>query len=248
MIKNNPQRIGVIGGVGPYAGLLLTKKLFDAKIDARSDQDYPELILYNASSIPDRTEYLLDPIQKKNPEKALQGAVDVLNKAGCTLVGIPCNTAHAPAILNMILARIHGYSMRFVHMIDETMQYVRNYDALIQNIGLLATRGTYASDLYPLCAKKHGLNVVYPKTEDQQILVHSTIYSPDYGIKAFSNPIKEQVTSVLQKEYDRLVADGAEAIILGCTELSLVQDDLKKSVPYFDPLTILANALLSLAR
>ncbi len=248
LIKNDHHRIGIIGGVGPYAGLLLTRKILDANTDARKDQDYPELVLYNASAIPDRTEYLLDPIAEKNPQSALQEAVAVLHRAGCTIVGIPCNTAHSPDILAMIRPKLDAYGMQFVHMIDQTMQYIRQYDAAIQTLGLLATKGTYLSDVYRSFAKNHGITILYPETKEQKALVHSTIYSPEYGIKTFSNPIQSQAIELLQREFDALVSRGAQAIILGCTELSLVQDSLKTTVPYFDPLTILAQNLVALSR
>ncbi len=238
-------KIGIIGGVGPYAGKALFEHILDiASIRARSDQDYPELLLYNASSIPDRTEYLLDPRDEKSPEKALKTAVDILANARCRIVGIPCNTAHSPDILSMISSDMDARGLDFVHMVDETLAEIYATDATITTIGLLATKGTYTSNVYGLHGKKRAQHILSPETEEERNLVHSSIYNPEYGIKTFSQSIRSRAIDILQGTAETLIANGAQAIILGCTEISLVQSSLNISVPCFDPLVILATKLV----
>ncbi len=93
--------IGIVGGVGPYAGLDLMKKVFDNTL-AQIDQDHLDVVMLSLSgSIADRTEYLEGKVDV-NPGLAIAGVLKRLEEAGATVAGIPCNTAHAPGIFSFI--------------------------------------------------------------------------------------------------------------------------------------------------
>ena len=111
--------IGIVGGVGPYAGLDLVKKVFDNTF-ARSDQDHLDVVMLSMpGSIVDRTEYLEGRVEE-NPGLAIAGILKRLEDTGATHAGIPCNTAHAPGIFSVIERELKtmGSSISLLHMIE----------------------------------------------------------------------------------------------------------------------------------
>src|SRR5690554_3698735 len=97
--------IGIVGGVGPYAGIDLLKNIYDNTI-AKKDQDYLNALLFSLSSrILDRTEFLMGSIVG-NPGHEIAKIVVTLEKLGVEVVGIPCNTAHSDRIFSVILEEL----------------------------------------------------------------------------------------------------------------------------------------------
>ena len=97
-------KIGIVGGAGPYAGLDLAQKILEQTI-AEKDQDYlPTLLISTPDKIEDRTRFLLGEITS-NPAHSIFRNLCDLNTLGASVVGIPCNTAHAPAIKDVFLEK-----------------------------------------------------------------------------------------------------------------------------------------------
>jgi len=93
--------IGIVGGVGPYAGVDLVTKILNLK-KAVKDQDHLPLALMSLPGlIHDRTAFLLGETDV-NPAYAISRIIMKLRQVGADVVGIPCNTAHAPSIFNLI--------------------------------------------------------------------------------------------------------------------------------------------------
>ena len=96
---NERQCIGVVGGLGPYAGLDLVRKIFD-RTRADHDQDHLPVMLYSfPGDIPVRPEFLLG-LTRENPGEAIGDIMARMAEAGATIIGMPCNTAHSPRILD----------------------------------------------------------------------------------------------------------------------------------------------------
>jgi aspartate racemase len=237
------QAIGVIGGVGPYAGLDLVKKVFDNTM-ARSDQEHVDLYMTSCPSlIGDRTRYLLEG--GDNPAEGILVCFEKLALIGATVIVIPCNTAHAPAIFDVVHTRAESShpGVRLVNMIRETCATLDRMFPHGAPIGLLATKGTHAVGVYRQYIGRYPkLQLIEPDTEARE-RVHQAIYDPMYGIKAVS-PVTRQATDVLLEEGRRLIARGAQAIILGCTELPLAPHDGMLGCQLVDPTEILARAAL----
>lgn len=246
MDRNLPAGIGIVGGVGPSAGIDLVAKVI-ANTSASRDQDHLPITLVSwPELIGDRTEFLMEQ-GKANPGDALAKILLSLESLGCVVSGIPCNTAHSPLIFNRVLTILEeqGSSLRLVHMLKEVAEFLRlNYVGL-QSIGVLSTTGTYKTKIYPGILEPLGFKVVVPDLADQEELVHRAIYDPEWGIKAQSNPVTEQARGSLEAAMDDLKEKGAQAIILGCTEIPLAFPVLKfADLPLIDPTTILARALI----
>ncbi|HEY4611553.1 MAG TPA: amino acid racemase [Bacteroidota bacterium] len=238
--------IGVVGGVGPYAGLDLVRKIFDQTV-ASSDQEHlPVVLISHSNIIDDRTAFLLGA-SKKNPAQSIVEVLRHLDHAGASVAGIPCNTAHAPSILDVVKAEIlrNNLSIRLVHMIEETALVVQQTLPNVRTVGLLSTTGTAQSKVYQHAFERRGLKIVLPSNTTQQTMVHPSIYDREYGIKARSNPVTERARSQLLDAIRELQQQHAEAVILGCTEIPLaVPERSFQGTVLIDPTVTLARALI----
>ena len=244
-MKTDTGAIGVLGGVGPYAGLDLMRKIFD-QTEANCDQEHLSVIQYSLSEhIIDRTRFLLGETDE-NPGEAIGEIMVRMAKAGATVIGVPCNTAHSPRIMDVAVAMLHEASpqTRFVHMIDAVVAFIRESLPHARTIGVLSTKGTYATGLYQDALSAAGFVPLFPDEEARE-RVQQAISNTAYGIKAQSNPVTPEARGALLAEVEKLVEQGADAVILGCTEipLALTEPDLR-GVPLLDATKVLARALI----
>lgn len=242
---NNRKMIGVVGGVGPYAGLDLVRKIFDQTL-AQSDQEHLSVVLLSVpEAIEDRTSFLLRGTDE-NPAFALCDVIRKLEEIGAGVIGIPCNTAHSPRIFNVILEKLSesASTVTLLHMIRETADFIKEVYPDINDMGILCTAGTYKTPVYQTIFESNGIKTIFPD-KAFQATVHNAIYDPEYGIKARSNPVSGKACEDLLLALGNLQAKGAEAVVLGCTEIPLaVYENNIGGIPIIDPTLILARALI----
>lgn len=241
--------IGIVGGVGPYAGLEFNKLIFDAT-PSKIDQNHLEVVLISASSkIEDRTQYILNQSTVSNPAEAIFSVILNLHKVGADLIAIPCNTAHSPPIMDVVIDKINraGIKVKLVNMLEETFKYLKIDLSDIQRIGLLATRGTYQSEVYQTISDRFGIELLIPDKEKIN-QVHTSIYDQEFGIKAKSNPVLPKAITILKSNAEELISRGAQGIIMGCTEIPLALSGVKVPFPLLDPMDITAKVLVKLAQ
>ena len=238
--------IGVIGGMGPYAGLDLVRKIFDLT-DAHKDQEHlPVALLSFPGWIRDRSTFLFEK-SGENPADAIFEIAMQLEDIGAAVVGIPCNTAHAPPIFDVLQEKLDeaGASLRLVHMIRETAAHIRQAHPDIERVGVLSTLAVYRLGLYAGALAAEGFSPVVPDENVQENIVNRTIFDPTFGIKAQANPVSLIARQSLLNAIDHLRDKGAEAVILGCTELPLaIPDEEVNSATIVDPTEVLARALI----
>jgi aspartate racemase len=127
-----------------------------------------------------------------------------------------------------------------LHIADVTAEKIKARG--LRKVGLLGTKFTMEEDFYAgRLAEKHGLEVLIPAEEERED-VHRIIYD-ELCVGEIRQPSKERYVGVM----DRLVENGAEAIILGCTEISLLVGDKDSRVPLFDTTEIHAVAAVEYA-
>lgn len=219
--------LGIIGGVGPLATMFIGEMIVRLT-DASTDQEHIHSIIDNDTTIPDRTSYILGE-STENPVPYIVNDANKLAKAGADVICIPCNTAHTffDEIQN-------GSPVPFIHMIRETAKRASYLNA--RRVGILATDGTIASGVYQQALADEGIESVIPDKETQK-KVMSVIY--DY-VKAGKEITKEQWLEI-ERAMDDLNCDR---LILGCTELSIVNKDLKLGNRYIDSLIVLAQTAI----
>ena len=239
--------IGIVGGMGPLAGVDLHSKIIQFT-QASRDQEHLSIIhIALPSEIADRSCYLLEPKNYPNPGNKVYEVIEQLYRNGAQLIGIPCNTCHAQPIFSLIQAKIQknqGSKIHLLHMIHEVRKAVQGFG----KIGLLATWGTYSSRLYWDIFQEQGLRILHPASKARCLQVHRAIYDSKFGVKA--NPglyDNEFARAILLKEAQALVANGARAIIMGCTEISLVLRQSDIDALLLDATAVLAQALVGCA-
>lgn len=206
--------LGVLGGVGPLATIYFAD-LVIKMTDAKTDQEHIAMIILNHASIPDRTEYILDN-RKPNPLPMMVADAQKLQNDGADYIVIPCNTAHY-----FFDAIQKSVSVPIINILEETVCYAEKTVPNLKCLGILATEGTVISGAYQNIIRKHGLDYRVPSEEDQKSLMH-IIYDQ---VKA-----GERVDIC---EFLRIVGElkkaGSDAVILGCTELSVIKKDFNLS-------------------
>lgn len=237
--------IGIVGGVGPYAGLDLQQKIA-AQTIARKDQDHVTVLSVSRPSlIPDRTDYLLGFVPQ-NPAEPLAEQVQLLAKMGADVVAIPCNTAHAAPIFNELrrILEAKHCNVHLLHMIEEAGRFMQETAPQVQKVGILSTTGTYLSGVYPEVLERLGFTAVTPAKSLQEELIHPAIYDPVYGIKA-TGVVSEKSYTDLMTGISALIENGVDAIILGCSEIPLAITERQiGDVLIVEPNLILARALI----
>jgi aspartate racemase len=244
--SSRPPIIGVLGGMGPHAGLDLCRKIFDETRASRDQDHVPVAMLSYADHIPDRAPFLLGR-SNESPVPALVDIGLALERAGATTVGMPCNTAHAPVIFDAMLEELkdRGSSVHFLHIIEETVRHIQYVYEDFSTIGVLSTTATRDLRLYTDRLEAAGLTGIAPTDDVQERVVNRSIYDPPHGIKAQSYPISRMARKSLVDAILHLKERGAEAVILGCTELPLaVHENDIEGVPIIDPTRVLARALV----
>ena len=238
--------IGIIGGMGPQAGLDLMQKVLDAT-SAQTDQDHlPVALLSYPGAIPARSPFLAGR-SDENPADAIAEVARRLDMIGVTVAGIPCNTAHAPAIFDRILEHLRaaGCRLRLLHMIDEAVTSVARTSPDLKRVGVLSTAAVARLGLYRTRLEAAGFEPVLPEADVQERLVTPVIFDEGWGIKARSHPVTPQARQTLLEAVAHLADRGAEAVILGCTELPLaIPERHIGGVAVIDPTSALAHALI----
>lgn len=220
--------LGIIGGMGPLATALFYK-LVAQVTPGECDQDHFRTLIYSNSKIPKRVEYLLGESDESPVEEIVRTA-EVLEKAGATVLAMPCVTAHA--FFDQITEII---KTPFINIVTETVKALKAEN--ISSVGILASNGTLKSGYLEKELMKQGIKVLIPDEQSQNI-VSRVIYEEIKQNKKVTRNDLLQVGESLQKK-------GAELILIGCTDLSAYNQESPLGEKYIDMLEILAKAVVS---
>lgn len=217
-------RLGVIGGLGPMATAYYLE-LMIRMTDAKRDQEHPEIIVMNIPSIPDRTAFILGN-SEENPLQPMVELGKQMKDLGAAVIATPCITAHY-----FHEALQDGIGLPVIHAIRASAELLR--DAGIRKVGLMATDGTVQSGIFQRQVEACGMEIVLP-TPDAQRGVMKLIYDQ---VKAGEKPDMDLFAAIR----DDLRRSGAEVVVLGCTELSLLKKERDLGNGILDALEVLAK-------
>ena len=238
------------GGVGPMAGVALHALIIENTLTDGKDQGHLEVHHFSRSSdLPDRTAFLLGS-EGVNPAegmaRTLRCAWAALSACGKEGVGaVPCNTFHAPEIFGPFLRILKDEGIRIpvLHMLDETARFIDEAYPGIRRIGVLSTSGTRKTGIYRDLLQAKGLALV-DLPEERQDELQDAIYNSEWGLKAAS-PASGRARGRLSDFAGLLASLGAEAVILGCTEIPLaLPEKTLHNVILINPVLALARALI----
>ena len=238
--------IGVLGGLGPYAGLDLVRALFDETIAGNDQEHLPVTLISYPGRLPDRGAWIADQEFAPNPVPAMVEVLRRLHLAGCSVVGIPCNTAHAPVLFDRLreAMEIEGRKIKILHIVDAIMEMVKERTSDAQTIGILATDSCIENRLHQIGIEDAGMTAVVPDP-DIQNTIQASIFDPTWGLKAQSTPPSDRARTVLLAGIEHLKEKGSNAVILGCTELPLAVHEFEfASMPLISSTRALARGLI----
>jgi aspartate racemase len=232
VLNNNFKTVGIVGGVGPEASNKFCELLIKYK-NKKKDQDNIPFLHFSNPQIPDRTEAILG--KGKSPTKEIIKTCNSLKKAGADFLIIPCNTAHyfLPDIQEKV-------SIPIVNMISLLVKQIKLENPNMQKIGVLATSGSMKSGIFEDYLGMVGIDVVKPSETEQNEYVMEAIYGKN-GIKAGKKYLAKHL---LTEAANSLILKGAEAVILGCTEIPLVLKQKDFYNRLYDPMDVSAKEII----
>jgi aspartate racemase len=223
------KKLGILGGMGPAASAEFITRIIN-KTPANCDQDHIPFVLWNEPRIPDRS----TSMQCGNdlPLPWLQEGIKGLKHAGCDRIVIPCNSAH------FWYSQLSKLGVPILQIVDSVAEELENLNLSGKKIGIIGTQGTIESGLYQYHLNRLGWECIVPCKEEMAGLVTPAINL----IKA--NKFREP-QMLLMRAMHSLIDRGAEAIVLGCTELPLViRLSSEEGIPIVNSIDSLVNIVL----
>lgn len=217
------KKLGIIGGLGPMASAYYLERITEMT-KADSDQEHIEIIMHSCPGIPDRTGYILGESDKSPLPKMIEVGRGLIN-AGAELIAMPCITAQ---YFEKELREELDFP--FIDAIGETARYLKERG--INKAGLMATDGTLKCGLFQQRLNAASVECIIPDN-DAQKNVMDIIYNQ---VKAGKNIDFSQFEMVVNS----LKEKGAQVVILGCTELSVIKRNMKMPAGIIDVVDVMA--------
>jgi aspartate racemase len=223
------KRLGVLGGMGPAASAEFYSRLTN-QTPAACDQDHLQIVIWSDPSVPDRSTSLL--LGDDRPWPKLEAGILGLKAAGCDHIIIPCNTAH------LWYDRMLDLGVPITHIVDSVAAELVPLD--IKTVGILGTQGTIATGLYQNMLSKQGWHCIIPTEIELTKFVQP-------GINLVKAGNISAAHDMFIPAIDHLINHGAQAIVLGCTEIPLaVTENSYKNIPLINSIDSLVKAALKL--
>lgn len=202
---------GVIGGLGPSATIDFMARVV-ALTPATSDQDHVHLLVDQNPTVPDRQDAILRDGVSCGPVLAKMAAG--LEASGCDFLVMPCNTAHA--FQHDIVTAVE---IPFISIVEVTIDAIPSD---VTTIGLMATPACVKTGIYQSALRAQGLDFVLHNSDQLDRLMGSI-----YDVK--STKWNSSTVTSMRALATVLVSQGAEAIIMACTEIPLLlrQNDME---------------------
>lgn len=219
--------VGVLGGMGPEATILLQQRLL-ATVTARDDADHIPLLIDMNPQVPSRIAHLIEG-NGSDPAPTLAQMARRLENAGATALGMPCNTAHhyAPQIAAAV-------SIPLLDMVDLSVAHAAQSVPEGSLIGMLASPAVQRAGVFDPALDRSGMTALWPEDTDRMLDAIRTIKA--------HGPTPD-VLRILQDAAHEMVAQGAALLFVACSEFSLLAPDLDVAVPVIDTVDVLARAI-----
>ncbi|HGF7562528.1 TPA: amino acid racemase [Enterococcus hirae] len=223
----------ILGGMGTMATESFVR-LINHRTKASKDQEYLNYVLFNHATVPDRTAYILDR-EQESPMPYLLDDVEKQNLLKPNFIVLTCNTAHY--FFDELQA---ATEIPILHMPREAANELVRQNTT-GKVAILGTEGSMKAGIYEKEVRQLGFEAVIPDAQLQAKINH-LIY---HDIKESDYLNKELYYEILAEAVARF---DCEKIILGCTELSLMQEYVgENEYPVIDAQSILADQTIARA-
>lgn len=226
------QTIGLIGGITPQSTIMYYEVLNNLSSEYFGDNHSCKVIINSV----DFAE--ISKLQKEDRwdllDNIMANAGKSLEQAGAKCILICANTMHLS-----INAVREAVSIPVIHIAEATAEKI--IEKKLKTVALLGTKYTMEKDFYIKVLKSFGIKAIVPNLEDRNI-IHDVIYK-ELSKGLLNNASKQIYLQII----DKLIADGAEGVILGCTEIPLLIKQTDVSIPTFDTTSIHAIKAFNMA-
>jgi aspartate racemase len=225
------RRVGIIGGMGPEATVLLMQRLI-AAVKVEDDGDHIPLIVDMNPQVPSRIQWLIER-NGEDPAPVLAGMARRLEAAGAEALAMPCNTAHhfTPDIRA-------ATSLPFIDMVGLSVARVRRLADKVGRVGILASPAVQRIGLFDRMFADAGLQAVFPADGDALLDAIRTIKA-----EGPTSGARERLAASSEK----LLAEGAVLQMIACTEFSLLPEALSAGAIAVDTLDVLVEGVVAFA-
>ena len=222
--------VGILGGMGPEATVDFMQRIITLT-PANDDCDHIRMLVDNNPKVPSRIKAIFEGTGE-NPESCLVEMAKQLEKQGADLLVIPCNTAHY--YFDVVASNV---SIPILNMVNMTVEKIINDQPEIKKVGLLASTAVLKINLYKTALNDRNVNILYPSDDLQNSIFNSIkiIKTGQHGKTEIEN---------IQNAADYLFEKGAQAVIVGCTELSVVSDQINFKCKMCDSSQVLAEEVV----
>lgn len=226
------KKLGLIGGISWVSTADYYKFINEGINKQLGGVNFAECIIYS---------FNYDDIKRNNDNNDWETTFNMLSKAslnlknsGADAIVLCANTMH------LIADRIQeSVDLPLIHIATETAKEIQKMN--LKKVGLLGTKFTMELDFFRDKLTNQGIQTIIPEEEDRDFL-HNTIFN-ELGKGLILESTKARYLSII----DQLIENGAQGIILGCTEIPLlIKQDMVK-VPIFDTALIHSNAAVAFA-
>lgn len=225
--------VGILGGMGPEATIDLFARIVK-HTHAKTDEEHLRIIIDNNPKMPSRQDAILKG--GESPVPAMRETARNLERAGADFIIIGANTAHY--FYDDIKDAVR---IPFLHIIEEAAKETIKTVPGVRKVGVLATTAAMQTGLYQKSFEKYGIEVL-DVPESVQDQVQKSIFSFKYDGKT------PEILDLISGAIRHMISHGAETLIMGCTEIPIILDNMEFSAPLIDPNEVIAAAAVEYAK
>jgi aspartate racemase len=219
--------IGILGGMGPASTIAYYRYITDRYYELYGNYAYPEIAVFSVDF-----QTIIDA--RYDRPDIVRDAIEALHRAGADFVVASCNSIH------VVYDRIaDDLPIPWVSIVDVLGEHVRKSGTT--RVGLLGTALTMRQGFYQRGLAHYGVETIVPEEAEQQ-QVNAIIFA-----ELVRGVMTEASKGVMLESVERLSRAGADAVVLGCTEIPLLIQQDDTTVPLFDTTTLHAQHALDLA-
>jgi len=221
--------VGILGGMGPEATILLQQRLL-ASVTAQDDSDHLPLLIDMNPQVPSRIAHLIEGTGT-DPTPVLVAMAQRLQAAGATALAMPCNTAHHYAA-----ALQSAVSIPLLNMVDLSIAEAARRLAAGAQLGMLASPAVKKARVFDPALAASNLVPLWPSQPDLMLQAIRLIKA-----RGDTTEARTQLADAAAE----LAAQGASAVLVACSEFSMIADAVPKDVTAIDTVDVLAAAIKS---
>lgn len=224
------KKIGILGGLGPEATIEYYRKIIQILYSKSPDSDYPEIIVYSSNM----TELwrIIEAKQFDTLTTWLADRIKSLYDTGAEFAVIASNTPH------VVFEKVKSRSpIPMLSIVEETFKKAESQD--LKRCGLFGTGFTMQSGFYQNYFNKHGISIVVPENDDQQLINERIFSELQSGI--INDETKDMLLRITKKMIDE---QSIDSLILACTELPLILKNDEYGIPFLSTTDIHIESII----